>query len=100
MRLLKRTYALRAKTVERFETRVALDNRNAVMDELLSDWLNRQEKERLRREIVEGCREMAGVYLQTELEFHPLEEEVVRGLDHQAKSRRRGAGSARSRRGV
>lgn len=80
MGLLKRTYTLPADTLEQFEQVVAAGQRSAVIAELLREWLDRQRREQLRREIIEGCREMAEVYLETEREYHPLEEEVHRGL--------------------
>jgi len=81
MRLLKRTYTLPPDTLEQFEQVVAAGQRSAVVTELLREWLDRQRREQLRREIIDGCREMADVYLETEREYHPLEEEVHRGLD-------------------
>jgi metal-responsive CopG/Arc/MetJ family transcriptional regulator len=81
MRLLKRTYTLPPDTLEQFEQVVAVGKRSAVITELLREWLDGQRREQLRREIIEGCREMADVYLETEREYHPLEEEIHRGLD-------------------
>jgi nitrate/TMAO reductase-like tetraheme cytochrome c subunit len=40
-------------------------------------WLDEQRREQLRREIIEGCHEMADVYLEIEQEYHPLEKEVA-----------------------
>jgi hypothetical protein len=100
MQLLKRTYTLPAKTVKVFEQEVAPSERDEVVAALLRSWLSRQDRQRLRREIIEGCREMAEIYLQTEREFHPLEEEVARAFDVQSETRRRGSRATRSRRGV
>ena len=50
---------------------------------MLREWLDKQQREQLRREVIEGCREMADVYLEIEQEYHPLEEEVARALDAQ-----------------
>ena len=36
----------------------------------------KQREEALEREIIEGCREMAEVYLETQREFEPLDAEV------------------------
>lgn len=80
MGLLKRTYTLPSDTLEQFEQVVVSGQRSAVIAKLLREWLDRQRREQLRREIIEGCREMADVYLETEREYHPLEEEVQRGL--------------------
>lgn len=40
----------------------------------------RRDKEALRQSIIEGCQEMWDVLLETEREFHPLDEEVERLL--------------------
>lgn len=37
-----------------------------------------QYEEELEREIIEGCREMADVYLEIQREFDPLDAEVTR----------------------
>jgi metal-responsive CopG/Arc/MetJ family transcriptional regulator len=81
MRLLKRTYALPPETLARFEEAVRPGKRSAVIADLLREWLEAQRREQLRREVIEGCREMAETYLEIEREYHPLEEEVHRALD-------------------
>ena len=40
------------------------------------DITSESDEDKFRREIIEGCREMAEIPLKTEREFHPLEEEV------------------------
>ena len=40
------------------------------------------------QDIIDGCREMADVYLEIEREYHPLEEEVDRALDVESPARR------------
>jgi metal-responsive CopG/Arc/MetJ family transcriptional regulator len=80
MPLLKRTYALPQETLEEFEQTVSTGKRSAVIAELMQEWVARQHREQLRREVIEGCREMADVYLAVEREYHPLEEEVHRVL--------------------
>jgi hypothetical protein len=47
--------------------------------------------------VIEGCREMADIYLEVEREYHPLEEEVHRALEAQPQARRNRARTARSR---
>jgi hypothetical protein len=89
MGLPKRTYALPPQTLERFEQEVAPGRRSAVIAELLQAWLERGRRERLRCEVVAGCREMAGVYLEVEREYHALEEEAHRALGNQSKAGRR-----------
>jgi hypothetical protein len=97
MTLLKRTYALPQQTLEAFERTTAPGKRSALVAELMREWLERQRRERLRQEVIEGCRDMADVYLAIEREFHPLEEEVERALDDRPQPRRRGARAPRSR---
>ncbi len=81
MALLKRTYVLPQDTLSQFEEVVSPRQRSATIDSLLREWLDRQRRERLRQEIIAGCEAMADIYLATEREYHPLEEEVQRGLD-------------------
>jgi len=50
------------------------------MEKISKDDYTNTEREQLRQDIIEGCREMAEVNLQIEREFHPLEEEVDRLL--------------------
>jgi len=97
MALLKRTYSLPAQTLQAFEKDVPAGQRSQVLAGLLESWLDEQRRERLRREVIKGCQEMADVYLEIEREYHPLEEEVQRGLDSESSSRRHRARPARSR---
>lgn len=83
MRTLKRTYVLPPDTLEQFEREVSPGKRSAVIAGLLREWLDSQRRDRLRREVLEGCREMMDVYLEVEQEYHPLDEEVHRALDVQ-----------------
>ena len=81
MALLKRTYALPRESVEQFEQVVPAGSRSAVISKLLTEWIEEKRREVLRREIIDGCREMTGDYRQIEQEYHALEEEVERALD-------------------
>ncbi len=81
MALLKRTYVLPQETLSQFEQVVPVRQRSTTIDSLLREWLDRQRRERLRQEIIAGCEAMADIYLATEREYHPLEEEVQHGLD-------------------
>jgi hypothetical protein len=74
----KRTYALPAETLDAFEDAVAPGGRSAVVAKILHEWVEERHREKLRQEIIEGCREMADEYIRIEREFHPLEEEVQR----------------------
>ncbi len=100
MRLLKRTYALPPDTLEQFEQVVSAGKRSTLIADLMREWLDRQRREQLRREIIEGCREMADVMLEIEREFNPLDEEVDRALDNPSNTRRRRARPTQSRRRV
>jgi hypothetical protein len=83
MTLLKRTYALPSDTLTQFEQTVVPGKRSAVISDLLWEWLDQQRRERLRREVIEGCQAMADVYLEIERAYHPSEEEVQRAFDVQ-----------------
>jgi hypothetical protein len=100
MALLKRTYALPQDTLKEFERATPPEKRSGVVAQLMRSWLDRQKRERLRQTVIEGCREMADVYLEIEREFHPLEEEVQHALSDEPQPGRRGARSPRSRRRV
>lgn len=80
MALLKRTFSLPAETLGEFEREVPAGRRSRTLAELLHAWLEQQRAERLRRRIVEGCRDMADLYQEIEQEYHTLEEEVHRAL--------------------
>ena len=94
MRLPKCTDVLPPDILQQFEQTVATGKRSAVIAELLHEWLDKQRQVQLRRDVIEGCREMADVYLEIEQAYPPLEEEVHRGLDAQPQTRRRRAHSA------
>lgn len=81
MRLQKRTYSLPSDTLNRFERDVEPGRRSRVVDQLMREWLEERAREELRRDIIAGCEDMYEVYLEIEREYHPLEEEVARGLD-------------------
>lgn len=83
MQSLKRTYALPAETVTLFEREVAPRQRSAVVQQLLHEWLEQRRRAQLQQDILEGCRAMAAVYLETEQAWHSAAEEVHRALDPQ-----------------
>ena len=76
MKVVKRTYSVPEYMWRHFEEIVPKRERSRVISELVSRWLEEREKERLRKEILEGCMEMSEIYLELEKEFHLLEEEV------------------------
>ena len=75
---LKRTYALPAQTVESFEQHIAAGKRSAVVAEAIAHWMNEQRRAELRQAVIEGCADMADVYLEVEREYAPLDAEVAR----------------------
>ncbi len=81
METAKRTYALPAQTLKRFEREIAPGKRSAKVAELLEAWMREREREALRQDIIEGCREMWDVYMETAKEWEPLDREVDRALD-------------------
>lgn len=87
MGLLKRTYALPPDTLQQFEQEVSPGKRSAIIAELLREWLDKRRRDQLRQDVIEGCREMGEIYLEIEQEYHPLEEEIHRGLDAQPQAR-------------
>ena len=83
MQTQKRTYALPAETIQEFEQAVASGQRSTTLALLIEEWLEKRRDQALRQNIIEGCREMWDVYVDTEAEFHPLEEEVARAYSPQ-----------------
>ncbi len=81
MNLMKRTYALPPDMLARFERSVDPGGRSAVVAALLTEWLAEREREALRRDIEEGCREMWDVYRDTAQEWEPLDREADCTLD-------------------
>jgi len=79
MSLMKRSYALPADVLRDFEKVVPQGKRSGMIAGFMRHWLDTRRKARLRKEIVEGCAEMAEEYKAIEADFHPLEEEVERG---------------------
>ncbi len=80
MALVERTYTLPPEALLQFEREVPATQRSSIIATLIQDWLDRRQREVIRSEIVQGCREMADEYLRLEEELHPLEEEVEREL--------------------
>ena len=83
MRLVKRTYVLPLPLLEDFERTVNAGDRSAIIAQLLEDWLTRRKRDQFRQAIIEGCHDMADVYLEIEREYHPLEEESLSRFDEE-----------------
>ena len=81
MKLAKRTYVLPPETVSRFEAEIAPGQRSAKVAELIEDWIREREREALRRDIIEGCREMNAILLETAKEWEGADDELWRRLD-------------------
>lgn len=82
MALTKRTYALPPDTIRKFEQTVDAGKRSNVIARLIADWLAEQERQSLRRGIVEGCDEMAEAYRETERAFNAVDEELHRAVEY------------------
>ena len=78
--MTKRTYLLPDDVLAEFEAQIPAGKRGSAVAAALREWLDEKRREKLRAEIEEGLREMAEIYLETEREFHALEEEVDRKL--------------------
>lgn len=78
--LVKRTYSLPGETVQWLEQEVGSGERSRVVAEAIQGWLETKQRERLRRDVIAGCREMAELYRATSEEFAPLEDEAERHL--------------------
>jgi metal-responsive CopG/Arc/MetJ family transcriptional regulator len=78
MSLAKRTYSLPPDIVGRFERLLPRGERSRFLARLIGDWLEEREREALRRESIEGCREMAGIYREIDREWNSASDEVWR----------------------
>jgi len=81
MKLAKRTYSLPPELVQKFEGRLVPGERSALLARLIGDWVAEREREELCRLVVEGCRDMAEVYLETDEEWRGVSDEVWRGSE-------------------
>ncbi len=78
MEKAKRTYALPEQTLKRFEREVAPGKRSAKVAELIEGWIREREREALRQNVIEGCREMNEIYLQVAKEWEGADDELWR----------------------
>jgi metal-responsive CopG/Arc/MetJ family transcriptional regulator len=77
---LKRTYALPEEVLRPFEETVGRGQRSALLATLVRNWTDEQRRLKLRKEVIQGCQEMASEYVDQERAYHLLEEEANRGL--------------------
>lgn len=85
--LIKRTYVLPPDVIEQFEREVESGHRSTVIAELLRQWLQERRRQRLRAQVIEGCRKMADVMVEIEQEFAPVDEEIARALGNLSETR-------------
>jgi hypothetical protein len=81
MELTKRTYALPSQTIERFEGKIAPGKRSAKVAELIEAWISAQELEALRRDIIEGCRDMNEIDLALVKDWEATDDELWRDIE-------------------
>ena len=74
--VVKKTYSLPKYLVQEFENNTKKRERSKIISKLVEEWIDRKKKERLRKQIMAGCREMSNLYLEIEKEYYPLEVEV------------------------
>jgi hypothetical protein len=75
-RLAKRTYSLPTDLMKQFEERVGPGDRSPFLARLLAEWLELQEREELRRRVIEGCHAMADLYSEVDREWTPVSDET------------------------
>lgn len=81
MRLAKRTYSLPPGILKRFEDRLAPGERSGRLAKLMEEWLAERERDELRRELIEGCKEMSNLYQEIDREWNRASEEVWRDAE-------------------
>jgi metal-responsive CopG/Arc/MetJ family transcriptional regulator len=81
MKLAKRTYSLPPDLLQRFEGRLASGERSRFLAKLIEAWLAEREREELRKQVIEGCKEMAGLYLEIDREWNTAADEVWRDAE-------------------
>ena len=81
MEMAKRTYALPSQILRRFEGKIAPGKRSAKVAELIEEWIREQEREALRRDIIEGCREMNEINLEIAKEWEGTDDELWRNFE-------------------
>ena len=81
MKLAKRTYSLPSDVLQRFEVRLASGERSRFLAKLIEEWLAEREREELRRQVIEGCKEMGELYREIDREWNTTADEVWRDGD-------------------
>ena len=101
MNLQKRTYSIDRAVLTAFESAVETGSRSVVVTELLRHYLADRERETIRRQIIEGSKQLSALYVEESNAWNPLEEELLKDElyereEHRPAPRRRGAGASRS----
>jgi metal-responsive CopG/Arc/MetJ family transcriptional regulator len=81
MKLAKRTYSFPSDLLERFEGRLPSGERSKFVAQLIEAWLAERDREELRKQVIEGCKEMDGLYQEIDKEWNTAAEAVWRDLD-------------------
>jgi metal-responsive CopG/Arc/MetJ family transcriptional regulator len=78
MKPTRRTYSLPPDLLKRFEGRLPSGERSRLIAKLIEEWLTEQERDELRKQVIEGCKEMSGLYLEIDREWNTAADEVWR----------------------
>ncbi len=96
MHLRKRTYSIDERTLTAFEKAVEAGSRSLVVNDLMRKFINEAEREKIRKEVIEGLKEMNDIYLEESRAWYPLEEEVYEKANRSARTRRHHPSRVRS----
>jgi len=92
MQLLKRTYSIEKSVLSAFENSVGSGHRSTLITTLLKKYLADNERQKIRREIIDGAEKMNDIYLSESESWLPTEEEVYENFERATKTRRRSSG--------
>ena len=82
MEYTKRTYALPADALRKFEQVVQPGQRSGLVASLIQEWLADRERQALRQSLAEGLEDMADIYREIEQEFNAIDEELHRAVEY------------------
>lgn len=77
----KRTYALPAQVLKRFEREIGPGKRSAKVAELIEVWIREREREVLRQNIIEGCHEMNEIHREVASEWEGADDELWHNIE-------------------
>ncbi|MBI3682468.1 MAG: hypothetical protein HY235_18975 [Acidobacteria bacterium] len=81
MKLAKRTYSLPSDIVTKFERSLPRGERSSFIAKLIEEWLEERKRLELRRQVIEGCQQMATHYREINQEWDRTSEEIWRDWD-------------------